>query len=376
MIKTKHKIAFENSNNMKDVPSESVNLVVTSPPYPMIEMWDEQFSTLNTEIKDALQNEDGMRTYSLMHEELNKVWKDVDRVLVPGSIVCINIGDATRKLGDSFQLYANHSRITYYFEKMGYQVLPSIIWRKETNKPNKFMGSGMLPPNAYVTLEHEYILIFRKGKRDFDTEEKQNRHKSAYFWEERNVWFSDIWNNLKGITQKLNHEDLRARSAAYPFELAFRLINMYSTQGDIILDPFCGTGTTMLAAMCSARNSIGYEIDKNFGKIVDYRLEEFILFSKEIVIERLKKHIDFVEKRQIEKGELKHKSLKYGFPVMTNQEKNICFQTIELIKKVNETEFEVSYSEEIPELNIEKKDFITIKQQKLMSNMNLSVFIQ
>jgi site-specific DNA-methyltransferase (cytosine-N4-specific) len=349
-MKTNHKILFGNSSNMNKVPSESINLVVTSPPYPMIEMWDEQFSELNTEIKDALQKGDGMRAYSIMHEELNKVWKEVDRVLVPGSIVCINIGDATRKIGESFQLYANHSRITYYFETMGYRVLPLIIWRKGTNKPNKFMGSGMLPPNAYVTLEHEYILIFRKGtNRDFNSEKKQNRQKSAYFWEERNVWFSDIWNGLKGVSQKLNHADLRDRSAAYPFELAFRLINMYSTQGDTVLDPFFGTGTTMLAAMCSARNSVGYEIDQNFRKVIDYRLDELLNFSKEIVIERLKKHIDFVEKRLIEKGELKHKSLKYGFMVMTNQEKNISFQVMEKIEKNNENEFEVSYSEEIPE---------------------------
>jgi len=374
-MKTKHRIVFGNSNNMKDVPAESVNLVVTSPPYPMIEMWDEQFSELNTEIKDALQKGDGMRAYSIMHEELNKVWKEVDRVLVPGSIVCINIGDATRKIGESFQLYANHSRITYYFETMGYQVLPLIIWRKGTNKPNKFMGSGMLPPNAYVTLEHEYILIFRKGtNRDFNSEKKQNRHKSAYFWEERNVWFSDIWNGLKGVSQKLNHVDLRDRSAAYPFELAFRLINMYSTQGDTVLDPFFGTGTTMLAAMCSARNSVGYEIDQNFRKVIDYRLDELLNFSKEIVIERLKKHIDFVEKRLIEKGELKHKSLKYGFMVMTNQEKNISFQVMEKIEKFNENEFDVSYSEEIPELIIKIKNSDIC--QKLMSTVDLSHFIQ
>lgn len=349
-MKTNHQTIFENSCNMKEIPSESVNLVVTSPPYPMIGMWDEQFSVLNTKIKKALQQEAGMRAYSLMHEELNKVWKEVDRVLAPGNIVCINIGDATRKLGDSFQLYANHSRITYYFEKMGYQVLPLIIWRKETNKPNKFMGSGMLPSNAYVTLEHEYILVFRKGtKRNFRSEERQNRQKSTYFWEERNVWFSDIWNDLKGVLQKLNHKDLRGRSAAYPFELAFRLINMYSVQGDTVLDPFTGTGTTMLAAMCSARNSIGYEIDKNFREMIDYRINGLLIFSKEIVRDRLKKHIDFVEKRLTEKGELKHKSLKYGFMVMTNQEKNISFPSMNKIEKVNGNKFEVCYTEEVPE---------------------------
>ncbi|VVB90400.1 Modification methylase MthZI [uncultured archaeon] len=349
-MKTNHKLIFGNSNNMKEVISESVNLVVTSPPYPMIEMWDEQFSALNPEIKEAIQNGDGMKAYYLMHDELNKVWKEVDRVLAPGNIVCINIGDATRKIGKSFQLYANHSRITYFFETMGYQVLPVIIWRKETNKPNKFMGSGMLPSNAYVTLEHEYILIFRKGtNREFDSKNKLGRQNSAYFWEERNIWFSDIWKDLKGVSQKLNHEDLRERSAAYPFELAYRLINMYSVQGDTVLDPFSGTGTTMLAAMCSARNSIGYEIDPKFQKVVDFRLNEVLLFSKEIVLERIKRHIQFVEKYTKEKRDLEHRSTRYGFMVMTNQEKNIFFPIMEKIESINETEFEVTY-DEIPEM--------------------------
>ncbi len=350
-MKTNHKIIFANSNNMEEVLTGSVSLVVTSPPYPMIEMWDEQFSALNPEIGDALQKEDGMRAYDLMHIELGKIWKEVDRVVAPGNIVCINIGDATRKIGGSFQLYPNHSRITYYFEKMGYQVMPLIIWRKETNKPNKFMGSGMLPSNAYVTLEHEYILLFRKGQnRDFDLKDKQNRRNSAYFWEERNVWFSDIWEDLKGVSQKLNRDDLRERSAAYPFELAYRLINMYSVQGDTVLDPFSGTGTTMLAAMSSARNSIAYELDQKFQKVTDSRLNEILLFSKEIVLDRIKKHIQFVEKLRNENRELKHISEKYGFTVMTNQEKSILIPVIEKIEKTIDNEFEASYSEEIHDL--------------------------
>lgn len=161
-MKTNHIINIGNSQNLDKIESESVNLVVTSPPYPMIEMWDETFSNLNPEIEVALQNEDGNQAYTLMHRELNKVWNEMDRVLTDGGIVCINIGDATRKLGNIFQLYSNHSRIISFFEEKGYQVLPDILWRKQSNKPNKFMGSGMLPPSAYITLEHEYILVFRK----------------------------------------------------------------------------------------------------------------------------------------------------------------------------------------------------------------------
>jgi site-specific DNA-methyltransferase (cytosine-N4-specific) len=187
ILKTNHQIIFKNSQDMEDIISP-INLVVTSPPYPMIEMWDELFTTLNPVIGDCLSENESMKTCDLMHEELNKVWSEIDRGLVNGGIVCINIGDATRKIGDSFQLYSNHSKIIQYFEKLGYQVLPPIIWRKQSNKPNKFMGSGMLPPNAYVTLEHEYILIFRKkGNRSFSNLERDNRQGSAYFWEERNL---------------------------------------------------------------------------------------------------------------------------------------------------------------------------------------------
>ena len=209
---TKHRVNIGNSQNLKKIEDESVNLIVTSPPYPMIEMWDKIFSSLNPAIEEALNDQNGFEAYDLMNKELNKVWAEVDRVLVPGGIACINIGDATRKIGDSFQLYSNHSRIICCFEKMGYQVLPDILWRKQSNKPNKFMGSGMLPPNAYVTLEHEYILIFRKGSnREFKKqEEKEHRRGSAYFWEERNKWFSDVWEDVKGTSQKMqNKEELK-----------------------------------------------------------------------------------------------------------------------------------------------------------------------
>ena len=108
------------------------------------------------------------------------------------------------------------------------------------------MGSGMLPAGAYVTLEHEHILVLRKGnKRNFKTpEEKLRRQKSAFFWEERNLWFSDLWEDLKGTKQNNIDKNIRERSGAYPFELAYRLINMLSLREDKVLDPFLGTGTT------------------------------------------------------------------------------------------------------------------------------------
>ena len=334
---TKHRVKIGNSQNLKEIENESVNLIVTSPPYPMIEMWDEIFSSLNPAISDALNNENGFEAYDLMNKELNKVWAEVDRVLAPGGIACINIGDATRKIGDNFQLYSNHSRIICCFEQMGYQVLPDILWRKQSNKPNKFMGSGMLPPNAYVTLEHEYILIFRKGgNRQFKKqEEKEHRRDSAYFWEERNKWFSDVWEDVKGTSQKIEDKELRNRNGAYPFELAYRLINMYSVKGDTILDPFLGTGTTIMAAISSGRNSIGYEIDHNFKDFITEGILESKDKSNEYLYERINNHINFVNERVTDKGPLKHESDVYNFAVMTNQEKKTSFQYIDKIYEDN-----------------------------------------
>ena len=334
---TKHRVNIGNSQNLEHIENESVNLIVTSPPYPMIEMWDEVFGSLNPAITDALNNENGFEAYDLMNKELNKVWAEVDRVLAPGGIACINVGDATRKIGDSFQLYSNHSRIICCFEQMGYQVLPDILWRKQSNKPNKFMGSGMLPPNAYVTLEHEYILIFRKGgNREFKKqEEKEHRRDSAYFWEERNKWFSDVWEDVKGTSQKMSNKELRNRNGAYPFELAYRLINMYSVKGDTVLDPFLGTGTTIIAAIASGRNSVGYEIDPNFEEFIIEGILESKDNSNEYIQERINNHINFVNDRVVEKGPLKHESDVYDFAVMTSQERKSSFQYINEINNEN-----------------------------------------
>lgn len=336
-MKTKHRVIIGNSQNLEEVENESVNLIVTSPPYPMIEMWDEVFGNLNPAIADALNNENGFEAYDLMNKELNKVWEEVDRVLAPGGIACINIGDATRKIGDNFQLYSNHSRIICCFEQMGYQVIPDILWRKQSNKPNKFMGSGMLPPNAYVTLEHEYILIFRKGgNRQFKKqEEKEHRRDSAYFWEERNNWFSDVWEDVKGTSQKMKDKELRNRNGAYPFELAYRLINMYSVKGDTVLDPFLGTGTTIIAAVASGRNSIGYEIDPNFKDFITEGILESKDNSNEYIYERINNHINFVNERVADKGPLKHESEIYDFAVMTSQERKASFQYIDKIYEDN-----------------------------------------
>ena len=109
-MKTTHKLLFQDARDLKEIPSESVDLVVTSPPYPMIEMWDEMFSHQNPYIQDALACGDGMQAYALMHEILDAVWHEVFRVLKNGRFACINIGDATRTVKSNFCLYSNEPR--------------------------------------------------------------------------------------------------------------------------------------------------------------------------------------------------------------------------------------------------------------------------
>ena len=344
-LKTTHTIFYVDSDNMKELRDESVDLMITSPPYPMIEMWDGVFTQQNSEIGKALQSKDGNRAFELMNQLLDKVWNEVYRVVKPGGIVCINVGDATRTINGNFKLYPSHSRILSQCLKTGFQALPEILWRKQTNAPNKFMGSGMLPPGAYVTLEHEFILVLRKGgKRGFKREEdKLQRKRSGFFWEERNIWFSDVWMDLKGAKQNLDDEKLRKRSAAFPFELAYRLVNMFSLKGDLILDPFLGTGTSMLAAMASCRDSVGYEIDPNFADAVAERTADIVASSNRYIGERLARHMEFVRKRTASGGTLKYRNENYGFPVMTKQEVGILVNDVREIRMLSNRQIELIY---------------------------------
>jgi DNA modification methylase len=345
-MKTTHRILFKNASDMREIPDCSADLMVTSPPYPMIEMWDTIFAGQNPAIGDALKSGDGKTAFELMNKELDKVWKEVYRVLKEGGFACINIGDATRTIDGEFKLYTNHSRILEYCLKLGFSPLPEILWRKQTNAPNKFMGSGMLPAGAYVTLEHEFITILRKGnKRKFNRpDEKLYRQKSAFFWEERNVWFSDVWEDLKGTKQNNIDKKIRERSGAYPFELPYRIINMFSLREDTVLDPFLGTGTTTVAAMATGRNSIGIEIDPKFKDQVFSRLRNIVDFSNQIVENRIRNHLNFVQERTIAKGGLGYLSKYYGFPVMTSQETEIFFDELSKIVKKDDA-FEVEYKE-------------------------------
>ena len=354
-MKTEHSYHFGHSGNMKEIPGQSVHLVVTSPPYPMIEMWDDLFSEQSDDVARALKGGRRLDAYEAMHRELDRVWTEVGRVLVPGGFACINIGDATRTLDSHFMLYPNHARILSAMIALGFTPLPEIIWRKQSNAPNKFMGSGMLPAGAYVTQEHEYVLILRKGgKREFKTDEaKEHRMASAFFWEERNTFFSDVWFDLLGTRQALEDKETRRRSAAYPFELPYRLITMYSLKGDTVLDPFFGIGTTMLAAMAAGRNSVGYELSQGFAPAIEKRAQGILALSRERIAARLDNHMAFVKERMAAGKAFKHTNRHYLFPVVTGQERGLLLNEPEELTQTGPARFEVSYSDHAPKRVIE-----------------------
>src|SRR2546422_5216447 len=259
-----YQVIMGDSRRMRELADSSVHLVVTSPPYPMVGIWDSFF------------REESAQSYDQMHDYLNQTWKEVKRVLVPGGIACVNIGDATRTKDGIFHLYPNHSRVIESFEQLGLVTLPYVLWKKPTTKPRyrgkgAFLGSGFLPPNAYVTLDMEFILIFRKGGLRSFAPKDPDRYKSRFTKKERDQWFSQVW-SITGVRQ--NIEGLDRRIAAFPEEIPRRLIRMFSIIGDLVVDPFLGSGTSLKASMDLRRKFVGYERLDSLIPVIRRRLGE------------------------------------------------------------------------------------------------------
>lgn len=236
----------KSSVNMEEVPDNSVQLVVTSPPYPMIKKWDE------------LYYKQGGGTFFFAHDLLKRVWAECKRVLIDGGMLCINIGDATRTIDGCFICFPNYAKIMEHCLNVGFTPLVPILWKKIPNKPNKFMGSGMLPVNAYVTQECEYIAILRNGNtRKFSPTEKKRREESRFTMNQRNSWFSQIWE----VPGKRGAKS----TSQWPEKIPRRLIRMFSIKGDTVLDPFCGFGLEKVCSQLS-RKFIGYDIREPVNK--------------------------------------------------------------------------------------------------------------
>ncbi len=266
---TSHRLIQGDARNISYIQDNSIHLVVTSPPYWTLKKY-------NVHQKQMGHIED----YDIFLEELSKVWKEVFRVLVPGGrLVCV-VGDVclSRKKNGRHRVVPLHADISVTCRKIGFDNLNPIIWHKisnanyEVNNGTKFLGKPY-EPNGIIKNDIEFILMQRKPG-GYRQPTKEQREMSMIEKDDYNKWFQQFW-NISGASTKLH-------PAPFPFELAYRLVRMFSFWGDTVLDPFCGTGTTMLAAMGSGRNSIGIEIDPGYIKLAANRLKEKNrnLFSK------------------------------------------------------------------------------------------------
>ncbi len=253
------RVHLRTAGALESLAASSVELVVTSPPYPMIPMWDESFAR------------SGATTFDQMHEQLAHTWRALPRVLCPGGIAAINIGDALRRVDGSFQLFENHAQVLVDCRKAGLTPLPYVLWKKPTNRANAFLGSGFNPPNAYVTLDCEYVLLFRNGRLRTSRPQEGVREASRFTKPERDLWFSQVWDGIRGTRQA--RSDIARRTGAFPLEVPARLVRMFSLVGETVLDPFCGTGTTLEAAGRLGRHGIGFEAEESLAPILSKRLE-------------------------------------------------------------------------------------------------------
>ena len=254
MTPTVHRLINGDARDLSFVDDESIHLVVTSPPYWNLKRYNDNPDQLG-HIQD----------YETFIGELEKVWRHVFRILVPGGrLVCV-VGDvcvARRNFGRHL-VFPLHADICVICRRLGFDNLNPIVWHKianasyEVSNGSKFLGKPY-EPNAIIKNDMEFILMQRKPGGYRQPTGKQ-RDASRISKEEFGLWFQQIW-NITGASTK-NHP------APFPLELATRLVRMFSFTGDTVLDPFCGSGTTMVAAVRTGRNSIGVEIDPEYCRM-------------------------------------------------------------------------------------------------------------
>lgn len=328
--KTEHKALIGDSAELiqNTIPDNSVALVVTSPPYPMVEMWDQNFKE---KLKGASYGDFDV-FWDDMLTEIDLVLSDCFDIVMPGGWIAVNMGNALRK-APYFRMFDNISAVSYFLLGHGWDLFPPIIWHKNPNKPNSFMGPGMIP-GAYVTLEHEMIIIGRKGEnRVYSEEDKKVRRDSAFFWSERNTWFSSIW-RVAGAQQ--GKED---RTGAYSLEIPFRLINMLTILGDTVFDPYLGTGTTALAAAVSGRNSIGVEINPNREEAIRKKM----LSAPEVGKKRQTERLNNQRASNIMDSSSSHRNSYHGFKVKSAQEEHIKLCSPKKVSEFDHLKFSVTY---------------------------------
>lgn len=261
-----HRIHRGDSRELAWIPDDSIHLVVTSPPY-----W-----TLKEYPKN--ENQLGMiEDYDRFHDELDKVWRHCLRVLVPGGRVVCVVGDVclSRRRHGRHMVMPMHADIVVRARKLGFDNLSPIFWYKiananyEVENGSSFLGKPY-EPNAIIKNDVEFILMLRRpgGYRQPTDEQRKASRLSK---EEYQEWFQQVWN--------LNGESTKFHPAPYPAELAYRLVRMFSFTGDTVLDPFMGTGTTLIVSAQCGRNSIGVDVEPAFVKMAKERLEREVQTS-------------------------------------------------------------------------------------------------
>ena len=241
------RIYCKSSEKMTELPDNSVHLMVTSPPYNVGKEYDKDFT-----LEEYL-------------ELLKNVWKEVHRVLVPAGRVCINVANLGRK-----PYIPLHSLIIQTMLDFGFLMRGEIIWNKASSaSPSTAWGSWCSASNPTLRDVHEYILVFSKDmfKRHKEEEDKKNTITKEEFLE----FTKSIWSFKAEPASKIGHP------APFPIELPYRLIQLYTYEGEVVLDPFIGSGQTALAAIKTKRHYIGYDINKDYVKLARRRIKEFSL---------------------------------------------------------------------------------------------------
>jgi len=280
MKTTTHRLINGDARDLSFLPDESIHLVVTSPPYWNLKRYNENPNQIG-HIED----------YEIFLNEIRLVWEHVFRILVPGGrLVCV-VGDvcvSRRKFGRHL-VFPLHADICVLCRKIGFDNLNPIIWHKianasfEVENGSKFLGKPY-EPNAIIKNDMEFILMQRKpGGYRKPTEEQ--RQLSKIEKKDFDSWFQQIW-NITGASTR-NHP------APFPLKLATRLVRMFSFSDDTVLDPFCGTGTTMIAALKYGRNSIGIEIEPEYCRMAASYLKKEtgnLFLNTELIFEKMVVH--------------------------------------------------------------------------------------
>jgi DNA modification methylase len=239
------KIFCKSSEKMEGLPDNSVHLMVTSPPYNVGKEYDKDFT-----LKEYM-------------EFLKRVWKEVYRVLVSGGRACINIANLGRK-----PYIPLHAFIIKDMLDLGFLMRGEIIWNKASSaSPSTAWGSWLSASNPTLRDIHEYILVFSKGK---FRREKVNERKSTISKEEFLEFTKSVWNFSAERAHEVGHP------APFPVELPYRLIQLYTYEEEVVLDPFIGSGQTSIAAIKTNRHYIGYDIDEEYVKLAERRIRKFL----------------------------------------------------------------------------------------------------